>query len=64
MIRCRGMKFRDEDDAYEYFKQRELDEADDPSIPQVLLQADAAELAAPSQTVHGEAASHNGDEAG
>ena len=28
MIKCRGMKFRDEDDAYEYFRQREIDDED------------------------------------
>lgn len=28
MIRCRGMKFIDEDDAYEYFRQRRDDEYD------------------------------------
>ena len=24
-FKCRGMTFRDEDDAYDYFKQREID---------------------------------------
>lgn len=26
MTKCRGMKFRDDDDAYEYFRQREVDD--------------------------------------
>lgn len=26
MIKCRGVPFRDEDDAYDYFRQREIDE--------------------------------------
>jgi hypothetical protein len=26
MTKCRGMKFRDADDAYSYFRQREIDE--------------------------------------
>ena len=29
MIRVRGLKFRDEDDAYDYFRQREIDAADE-----------------------------------
>lgn len=29
MIKCRGIPFRDEDDAYHYFKQRDIDEAVD-----------------------------------
>lgn len=29
MIKCRGIPFRDEDDAYEHFRQREIDEAND-----------------------------------
>jgi len=27
MTKCRGMRFRDEDDAYDYFRQREVDDA-------------------------------------
>lgn len=27
IVVCRGMKFRDEDDAYDYFRQREIDDA-------------------------------------
>lgn len=27
MIQCRGLPFRDEDDAYEHFRQREIDDA-------------------------------------
>ncbi len=30
-IVCRGMRFRDEDDAYDYFRQRELDEQAEPA---------------------------------
>ena len=59
MIRCRGMKFRDEDDAYDYFKQRELDDAQ--SIPDVLLPANADQLAPPAPSVHGEAAGAHND---
>lgn len=29
MIKCRGIPFRDADDAYSYFKQRDIDEAND-----------------------------------
>ena len=36
MIICRGLRFRDEDDAYDYFRQREID-----------AEAEAARLAAP-----------------
>ncbi len=61
MIRCRGILFRDEDDAYEYFKQRELDEADDSSLPAVLPQADAQQLAQPAPRVHVEATGPHDD---
>ena len=59
MIRCRGLKFPDEDAAYEYFKQRELDEANDPSISAVLPAADAEELAQPAPDLHVEVAGDN-----
>jgi hypothetical protein len=44
VIRCRGLKFRDEDDAYEYFKQRELDEANDQSLLQIFLPSQSGKL--------------------
>ncbi len=34
MIRCRGIKFADEDDAYDYFRQREVDEAEEALLQQ------------------------------
>jgi hypothetical protein len=55
VIRCRGLKFRDEDDAYEYFKQRELDEANDSSIPEVPPIPQSQELARVAPRVPGEA---------
>jgi hypothetical protein len=61
VILCRGIKFRDEDDAYEYFKQRELDEANDPILPAVLPQPDAQQLAQPAPDLHVEAAGENDD---
>lgn len=32
MIKCRGMKFRDEDDAHDYFQQRDLDDGVDKRV--------------------------------
>ncbi len=29
IVICRGLKFRDEDDAYDYFRQREIDDAEE-----------------------------------
>ena len=45
-ITCRGIRFRDEDDAYEYFRQREIDEMDFPSEETLIARGKYATLSA------------------
>lgn len=33
---CRGLRFRDEDDAYDYFRQQEVDAADDRLVDELI----------------------------
>jgi len=44
-MKVRGMKFRDEDDCYEYFRQREVDDAVEASLADARIAGHKAGLA-------------------
>lgn len=60
MITCRGMRFSDEDDAYDYFRQREIDEGEKPMTPRNAAGISPEELSIQDAFVEGSRAGSMG----